>query len=227
LQAIEEHTALGSGFHLAMRDMEIRGAGNLLGPQQHGFIEEIGFDLYCRLLDEAIAEARGTISESAPLTPVEIEVGGDRFLPDDYVLDNQQRFEMYKRLAELADPEAVDSLADEMADRFGPPPLEAGRLLDLARARVWARRGKVARAVASGNLWTTVFRVEAQIGRREIEEWRQAIAGTVTFIPGPPFMLRVRVEVGASADLSGLIELLKTIAAVWDREAGRSRRVPG
>jgi transcription-repair coupling factor (superfamily II helicase) len=211
LRAIEEHTALGSGFHLAMRDMEIRGAGNLLGSQQHGFIEEIGFDLYCRLLDEAVAEAR----ETAPTlvqVPVQIDVDGDRFLPDDYIVDNQQRFEMYKRLAELHVPEAVDDLVLELTDRFGSPPEETRRLLDMARARVWARRSQVAQASARGNTWSIVFRQDAVVTRALIESWRGALGERASFVSGPPLAVQVRPAVGQSADLAGLIKILAALA---------------
>ncbi|HUU46569.1 MAG TPA: transcription-repair coupling factor [Acidobacteriota bacterium] len=229
LQAIEEHTALGSGFHLAMRDMEIRGAGNLLGPQQHGFIEEVGFDLYCRLLDEAVAEVRGETGAAPSLTPVEIEVPGDRYLPDEYVPDNQQRFEMYKRLAEVANPEGAVALGEEMADRFGSPPPEAQRLLGLAAARVWARRAGVVRAVAARNLWTLVLAADARIGRSEVEQWRRRLSQeNITFAPGPPFQIRVRAPLGASADLAGLNRLLEQVAGVVaDASGPRSRLLRG
>lgn len=211
LRAIEEHTALGSGFHLAMRDMEIRGAGNLLGPQQHGFIEEIGFDLYCRLLDEAVAEARGT-APSFVQAPVQIDVDGDRFLPDDYIADNQQRFEMYKRLAELNSPEGVDDLSLELTDRFGSPPEEARRLLDMARARVWARRAQVAQATARGNSWTVIFNPDAGVTRAQIESWRQALGDRASFVSGPPFAVQLRPAIGQSVDLAGLIRILGILA---------------
>jgi len=214
LQAIEEHTALGSGFHLAMRDLEIRGAGNLLGPQQHGFIEEVGFDLYCRLLDEAVAEVRGSPSPVLSGSPIQIEVAGERFLPDDYVPDNQQRFEMYKRMAELADPDAVDELLLEMTDRFGAPPPPARRLAELARARVWARRAGLARALASRNEWRLVFPPERVVKRRDVERWRAAIHGHVSFDAGPPFCISVRAPLGASADMEGLVELLRRLDGI-------------
>ena len=223
LRAIEEHTALGSGFHLAMRDLEIRGAGNLLGPQQHGFIEEIGFDLYCRLLDEAVAEARGT--EPASAAPVQIEVDGDRFIPDDYVTDNQQRFEMYKRLAELADIAGVDDLALELTDRFGSPPVEVRRLLELARARVWARQAHVARAVARKGVWTIYVARDAVIDRRQIEQWRRVLGERVSFGSGPPFVITVRAPVGQSAGLAGLIAILEVIAT--GRPAAAAAAVSG
>jgi transcription-repair coupling factor (superfamily II helicase) len=215
LRAIEEHTALGSGFHLAMRDMEIRGAGNLLGPQQHGFIEEIGFDLYCRLLDEAVSEARGT-APTLVQAPIQIDVDGDRFIPDDYITDNQQRFEMYKRLAELNAPEAVDDLALELTDRFGSPPEEARRLLDMARARVWARRCRVVQATARGNAWGVVFAPDALITRPQIEAWRHALGDRAAFASGPPFGVQLRPTVGQSADVTGLIRLLATLAGAND-----------
>ncbi|MBI3871672.1 MAG: transcription-repair coupling factor [candidate division Zixibacteria bacterium] len=211
LRAIEEHTALGSGFHLAMRDLEIRGAGNLLGPQQHGFIEEVGFDLYCRLLDEAVAQARGT-DPVLPRPPVQIEAEGDRFIPDNYITDNQQRFEMYKRLAELSDPAGVDDLGLELTDRFGTPPDEVRRLLQLAKARVWARLGRVARAVARQNLWTVVFAPDAPVDRRRIEDWRASLGERAAFVSGPPFQIGVRAPLGQSADLAGLIAMLETVA---------------
>lgn len=215
LRAIEEHTALGSGFHLAMRDMEIRGAGNLLGAQQHGFIEEIGFDLYCRLLDEAVSEARNT-APTLVQVPVQIDVDGDRFLPDAYIVDNQQRFEMYKRLAELHTPEAVDDLTLELTDRFGSPPGEARRLLDMARARVWARRAQVTQASARGNTWNIIFRQDAVITRSQIEAWRSALGERASFVSGPPFALHVRPAVGQSADLAGLIAILAILGGSSD-----------
>lgn len=219
LRAIEEHTALGSGFHLAMRDMEIRGAGNLLGSQQHGFIEEIGFDLYCRLLDEAVAEARNT-APTLVQAPVQIDVDGDRYLPDDYIVDNQQRFEMYKRLAELHAPEAVDDLTLELTDRFGSPPEQARRLLDMARARVWARRSQVAQATAKGNFWSIVFKPDAVITRSQIESWRSGLGERASFVSGPPFAIQARPGVGQSADLGGLIRILATLAGGEDGPTG-------
>jgi transcription-repair coupling factor (superfamily II helicase) len=212
LKAIEEHTALGSGFHLAMRDLEIRGAGNLLGRQQHGFIEEVGFDLYCRLLDEAIAETRGGESAVAQRPPPQIEVEGDKFIPDEYIEDNQQRFEMYKRLAEVRDVALVDDLRLEMNDRFGAPPAQVCRLLEMARARILAQRAGVARAVAKGSRWIALFEPDAPIDRDRITRWRDQLGDRASFATGPPFRIEVRPNVGGSADQSGLITLLEILA---------------
>lgn len=213
LKAIEEHTALGSGFHLAMRDLEIRGAGNMLGRQQHGFIEEVGFDLYCRLLDEAIAEARGKPASLSQRPAPQIEVEGDKFIPEEYIVDNQQRFEMYKRMAEVHDAAGADDLQLEMTDRFGVPPAEVRRLLDLSRARTWAQRAGVARAIARGTQWIALFEAEAAINRDRIGRWRQELGSRASFATGPPFRIEVRPEVGGSADLDGLIRILAVLAS--------------
>lgn len=213
LKAIEEHTALGSGFHLAMRDLEIRGAGNILGRQQHGFIEEIGFDLYCRMLEEAVEQIRGTSVVSSHPVTAQIEVEGEKFIPDDYIADNQQRFEMYKRMAEARAPEQVDDLQVEMTDRFGTPPSQARLLLDMTRAKVLAEMAGVARASAKGPQWTALFDPAAVIDRNRVGRWRQGLGARSSFASGPPFRVELRPEIGRSADLPGLINMLKILAS--------------
>ncbi len=193
LKALAEHTALGSGFHLAMRDLEIRGAGNLLGPQQHGFIEEIGFDLYCRLLEEAVAELKGEEPPS-PTEVTTVEFPDKTFIPDDYILDNQQRFEVYKRLADAATTHDLDDLRVELADRFGAPPPAMEVLLNLAYARVLGTGLQVARAIVSPHTGALKIEFESSrpVGRSEIERWRKNITEKLTFSPGPPFVIRVK-----------------------------------
>ncbi len=192
LKALAEHTALGSGFHLAMRDLEIRGAGNLLGPQQHGFIEEIGFDLYCRLLEEAVAELKGEEPPS-PAVMTTVEFPDEVFIPDDYIPDNQQRFEVYKRLADAGTTHDLDDIRVELADRFGASPPAVEMLLNLAYARVIGTGSHVARVMV--NQETGALKVEFEdtrpIGRSEIERWRKHIADSLTFSPGPPFVMQV------------------------------------
>ncbi len=137
LRALQELTELGSGFKLALRDLEIRGAGNLLGAQQHGHIAAVGFDLYSKLLAEAVRELRG----EPAVTHVEPVISGgvDGYLPDDYVPEVNQRLALYKRLAGAATDAEVDELAAELLDRFGPLPESAGRLVDIVRIRAAAR----------------------------------------------------------------------------------------
>ncbi len=136
LRTIGEHTELGSGFKIAMRDLEIRGAGNLLGSDQSGHIAAVGYDLYVQLVAEAVAEARG---EARPTPPtVSIDVPGDAHLPKDYVAAEDARLEAYRRLASATAPADVDDIGAEWADRYGPLPAPAEGLLALARLRASA-----------------------------------------------------------------------------------------
>src|SRR3989475_10264475 len=138
LRVLQELTDLGSGFKLAMRDLEIRGAGNLLGAQQHGHIAAVGYDLYSKLLAEAVRDLSGQPSTAA-VDPV-ISAPAEGFVPEDYVPEVNQRLALYKRLAGAGDEEAVADIRAELADRFGPLPLEAEQLLDVVRIRLAARR---------------------------------------------------------------------------------------
>jgi transcription-repair coupling factor (superfamily II helicase) len=136
LRTIGEHTELGSGFKIAMRDLEIRGAGNLLGSDQSGHIAAVGYDLYVQLVAEAVAEARG---EPRPEPPaVAIDVPGDAHLPKDYVRAEDARLEAYRRLAAATSEADVSDIADEWVDRYGPLPAPATGLLALARLRATA-----------------------------------------------------------------------------------------
>ena len=137
LQAMKEFTELGSGFKIAMRDLSIRGAGNLLGAQQHGFIDSVGFDLYSQMLKEAIEERRGTIEEVKRKT-VEIDLDIDAYIPDSYISDGQQKIEMYKRFRGITDHEEIQELQDEMIDRFGEYPEEVDVFIQDAEIKVYA-----------------------------------------------------------------------------------------
>jgi transcription-repair coupling factor (superfamily II helicase) len=137
LRVLQELTELGSGFKLALRDLEIRGAGNLLGAEQHGHIAAVGFDLYSKLLAEAVRELQGE-STAAVVEPI-VSVNAEGFLPDDYVPEVNQRLALYKRLAGARSDDAVAELRAELMDRFGPLPTPAEQLLDTIRIRVAAR----------------------------------------------------------------------------------------
>jgi transcription-repair coupling factor (superfamily II helicase) len=137
LRVLQELTDLGSGFKLALRDLEIRGAGNLLGAEQHGHIAAVGFDLYSKLLAEAVRELKGEPT-AATVEPV-VSVNVEGFLPEDYVSEVNQRLALYKRLAGAHTEEEVGDLGAELADRFGPLPPPAEQLLDIVRIRVAAR----------------------------------------------------------------------------------------
>jgi len=137
LEAIQDLSALGSGFRLASMDLEIRGAGNLLGAEQHGSLAAVGFDTYLELLEQAIETLRGR--EPAPEVDPEIRLPIPARLPEEYVADVRQRLVLYKRLAGAPDTETVERLRDELLDRFGPLPPEASNLLGVIRLKVAAR----------------------------------------------------------------------------------------
>jgi len=134
LQAIEEFSDLGSGFQIAMRDLEIRGAGNILGKEQSGHIATVGYDLYCRLLERAVADIRGT----PWLEPPDIEIGleGLTRIPDEYIGDTRQRLRTYRSIATALAADEIDALAEDLFDRYGKVPLETRTLLRLQKLRI-------------------------------------------------------------------------------------------
>ncbi|HEX8733276.1 MAG TPA: TRCF domain-containing protein, partial [Ktedonobacterales bacterium] len=139
LRAIFEATELGAGFRIALKDLEIRGAGNLLGPEQSGFMNAVGFDLYTKLLAEAIAELEGKRPEQAAApVAVTLELPITAYIPDDYVNDRALKMNFYQRMANLERPEQAEALALELADRFGAPPAPVARLLDVTHLRTEA-----------------------------------------------------------------------------------------
>jgi len=148
LTTIAAHTDLGSGMAVAMKDLEIRGAGNMLGGEQSGHIADVGFDLYIRLVGEAVAEFRGEDTEPDP--DVRIELPIDAHLPTDYVESERLRLEMYKRLAEVRAEADIAAVEAELQDRYGSPPPEVLNLLEVARFRLLARQAGLAEIVTQG-----------------------------------------------------------------------------
>ncbi|MFF2450328.1 transcription-repair coupling factor [Neobacillus sp. NPDC058068] len=138
LQAIKEFTELGSGFKIAMRDLTIRGAGNLLGAQQHGYIDSVGFDLYSQMLKEAIEERKGDLGAAEVKKSVEIDLEIDAYIPDTYIKDGHQKIEMYKRFRGAVSLEDIAELQSEMLDRFGEYPDEVSYLFQIAEMKVYA-----------------------------------------------------------------------------------------
>ena len=141
-------TDLGAGMAIAMKDLEIRGAGNLLGGEQSGHIAEVGFDLYIRLVGEAVADFRGDDTEPEPEMKIELPV--DAHLPADYVESERLRLEMYKRLAAVTSDADIEAVRDELVDRYGAPPAPVTALLAVASFRMEARRRGVHEVVANG-----------------------------------------------------------------------------
>ncbi len=137
LQAIKEYTELGSGFKIAMRDLEIRGAGNLLGAQQHGHMEAVGYDMYCRLLEEAVKEIRGE-PETLPDTEITIDINISAYIDNDYISHEGQKIDMYKKIASIQDENDVLDVEDELMDRYGDIPGPVRNLISIALIKVLA-----------------------------------------------------------------------------------------
>lgn len=148
LATLAQHSDLGGGMAIAMKDLEIRGAGNLLGGEQSGHIADVGFDLYVRLVGEAVQDFRG--DREPELNEVRIELPIDAHLPHDYIPSERLRLEMYKRLAEVRSDEDVDLLAEEMEDRYGEPPQEVVSLQLVARLRARARQAGIGELTIAG-----------------------------------------------------------------------------
>ena len=169
LQAIREYTEFGSGFKIAMRDLEIRGAGNILGAEQHGHMESVGYDLYIKLLNEAILEEKGGTVKAK--TEAVIDISLDAYLPERYVRSGAQRIDLYKKIAAIETPEDKADILDELADRFGAPPKAAQNLVEVAYLRAQASSLHFARIEAKmttvsfypayfdGSAWSTTAKL--------------------------------------------------------------------
>jgi transcription-repair coupling factor (superfamily II helicase) len=149
LATIAQHSDLGGGMAIAMKDLEIRGAGNLLGGEQSGHIADVGFDLYVRLVGEAVNEFKGDAGEQPAEMKIELPI--DAHLPHDYVPSERLRLEMYKRLAEVRTDDDVAALREELADRYGEPPEPVRSLLEVARFRARARQAGLTDVTVQGN----------------------------------------------------------------------------
>jgi transcription-repair coupling factor (superfamily II helicase) len=145
LAVLQRYSDLGSGFKIAAHDLEIRGAGNLLGAEQSGHIAAVGYELYLRLMEEAISEVKGETVRAAPEPELNLRLSGA--IPESYMPETQMRLTLYKRFASVQDEEELEALAEETRDRFGVLPCEVQNLLTVIRVKMLAKRGWI-RAVS-------------------------------------------------------------------------------
>ncbi len=167
LKVIKDFTELGSGLKVAMKDLEIRGAGNLLGPEQHGHVEAVGFELYCRMLAEAVDSLRGVRRPRSSEVTIDLPLAA--FITEEYVEKSSRRVEIYRRLAEAPDPVAVDQLKFEIRDRYGPCPPEVDHLFEASKLRFLCRNLGIKEIGHSGD--TLVLKLSSRSARR----WRDYI----------------------------------------------------
>lgn len=193
LKAIEEFTELGSGFHLAMRDLEIRGAGNILGAQQHGFIEEVGFDLYVKLLEETVAQLKGKSIEEH-LADIKVTTDIDLFLPENYVSDSHQRVDIYRRFAGSGDLDAIKDLLAELQDRYGAPPEAVTNLADISAIKILGKKLKVEAIQLKGRRLALEFGENGNPDRGLIGRWVKVLSEKLEFKYGRNLSLEITIK---------------------------------
>ena len=155
LKAIKEFTEFGSGFKIAMRDLEIRGAGSLLGEIQHGHLEQVGYETYCNLLDEVVREIQGEII--TPEVEVQIDLDVTCYIPDTYISDSSQKIEMYQEIALCKNEEDIQNVIDEMIDRFGNMPKEIENLIEIARIKTLCKKLNISKVQSKRNFVLFIF----------------------------------------------------------------------
>jgi transcription-repair coupling factor (superfamily II helicase) len=209
LATLSDHTELGSGFAIAMRDLELRGAGDLLGDEQSGHVAAVGFELYVRMLEEAVESLRGEEGREAPESAVRIDLDVDAYVPAEYVPFEAAKIDVHRRIAAAREPRELRELADELRDRFGPLPEPLENLIALQRARVeFARAGAASVEVRGGRLTVAPIELDAEqsaaVSDRvegAIYEWRQRA-------------LSVRVPPEAPARLAAAVALAEALATL-------------
>lgn len=211
LAAIKEYSDLGSGFKIAMRDLEIRGAGNLLGAEQSGHMEAVGYDLYCKMLNEAVKEAKGIITEERFDTSVDIKT--DAFIPVTYISNEFQKLDMYKRIAGIETQEESDEMLEELIDRFGEPPKSVQNLLTIARLKAMANHVYVEEVKQQGEELKLFMFERAKIDPVKIPDLVTKLAPALSFKmdakrPYFSYMLNANSRVKNKDVLENLLELL-------------------
>lgn len=190
LRVIEEFTDLGSGFKIALRDLEIRGTGNILGPQQHGHIAVVGYDMYCRLLEETVRKLKGEKIEEAVETRISLPV--EAYLPDEYVPDSRQKVSLYKKIAALKTEADRKSLSEEIVDRYGKIPEPVEMLLEIAELKQLCQSYGVEGIVSGGdNVKITLDEAKSNV---DTNKFVQLIQGDKRLSLSPPGRLMVNTE---------------------------------
>ena len=190
LGAIREYVEFGSGFKIAMRDLEIRGAGNLLGPEQSGYMMSVGYDMYLKLLEEAVLEEKGEDKAQVRECTADLTVNAN--IPERYVPSPEQRMDLYRRIAAVRTPEDSEDLLDEMMDRYGEPPKSVLALLDVALLRTAAMAAGVSDISQKGErlvLKLAVFRPEGLAAVCGLPKYRRVL--TLSAGEDPALTLRL------------------------------------
>lgn len=220
LQAIKDFTELGSGFKIAMRDLSIRGAGNLLGKQQHGFINSVGFDLYSQMLNDAVKKKQH--KETAPVSDAELKLSLDAYLPDNYVDDSRQKIEIYKRIRQIENVPQLEEIQSDLIDRFGDYPVEVENLLTVGHLKLLADEAQLSEIKQDERSITVIFTKE---GTKQLDgETLFSTLSTINYradvkIEDDQYQIKFRLSKKEVADQEWLPQLMTFLQAVVNVEA--------
>lgn len=179
LSAIREFTDLGSGLRIAMRDLEIRGAGNLLGAEQHGHMEAVGYDLYCKMLNEAVKHLKGEMEEETYTTTIDLNV--DAYIPESYIPNEYQKLDVYKRIAAIENEEEMEDMLEELIDRFGDIPKKVQQLLKIANLKAMAHQVYVTAVEQKGEQYIFTMYEKARVNPARIPAILESYKGSLVF----------------------------------------------
>ena len=210
LQAIKEFAELGAGFKIAMRDLEIRGAGNLLGSQQHGHIVSVGFEMYCRLLDEAVQQLKTGQTLEAPVEPV-LEFNVDAYISGDYISDAMHKIEIYQRIAACRNEKHISDLVDELIDRFGEPPSCVLNLLEVVKIKNFSRTIGIRSVIQQPNYIEVAFIDKPNVKPEQIMALKEAFPARVMIYPEG---IRLKtVQISNDKLLNWLVKVFTTLVS--------------
>lgn len=210
LSAIREFTDLGSGFKIAMRDLEIRGAGNLLGAQQHGHMEAVGYDLYCKMLNEAVKHLKGEMEEETYTTTMDLNV--DAFIPDSYIPNEYQKLDIYKRIAAVETEDEMEDMVEELIDRFGDIPKKVETLLNVARLKALAHHVYVTAVEQKGETYTFVMYEKAKVRPERIQDLLDTFKGALVFkTDTPPYFVYEKKSRNKKEKNEDILQVVKNV----------------
>ena len=210
LAAIREFTDLGSGFKIAMRDLEIRGAGNLLGAEQHGHMEAVGYDLFCKMLNEAVKHLKGELEEEPYTTTVDLNV--DAFIPASYIPNEYQKLDIYKRIASIENEEEMDDMLEELIDRFGDVPKKVQQLLSIALLKALAHSAYVVSVEQKGEVFKFTMYEKAKVHVERIPLLLEKFKGNLKFtVDTNPYFTYQKLSKNKKEKDEDVLELVKNV----------------
>jgi transcription-repair coupling factor (superfamily II helicase) len=211
LKVLEHHTELGAGYRVALKDMELRGAGNLLGPEQSGFVQAVGFDLYLRMLDETVRRVmRG--DNAPPPPPADVSLDLPAFLPDDYIPSQDAKLDVYRRLTTIGDSAAIEDVRLEIRDRFGPLPAPAEAFFHVAQLRLLGAALGIEGIMVRADEARVTFRDDALPRMKPLSASFKEVQFQVDVRRVQPLSLKL-TRLGGSPMLEGLVRALRTIVS--------------